>query len=115
MVEVLGCGGSPPYRICFGVHGYGFRFGRRDWQLFGAFPLADLPDQEAGWSSSRRETHDEYLTRLRRTAMRLPRQFIENSIGDLEGFYLYRAPHFISQLLPAHRFLPQIGGVPRTP
>ena len=38
---------------------------------------------EAAWRSTRRETRDEYIARLRRTAMRLPRKFIESSIEDM--------------------------------
>ena len=39
--------------------------------------------QEANWDSSRRETRKAYLARLRRTALRLPADFVNKSIGDM--------------------------------
>ena len=39
--------------------------------------------QEANWESSRRETRKAYLARLRRTALRLPANFVNKSIGDM--------------------------------
>ena len=39
--------------------------------------------QELQWKSSRRETQDEYLGRLRRTATRLPRSFLDDRISDM--------------------------------
>ena len=39
--------------------------------------------QEANWESARRETRKAYLARLRRTAMRLPADFVNKSIGDM--------------------------------
>ena len=39
--------------------------------------------QEANWEFSRRETRKAYLARLRRTAMRLPADFLKRSIEDM--------------------------------
>ena len=39
--------------------------------------------QERRWPASRKETRKQYLTRLRRTAMRLPASFINESIGNM--------------------------------
>jgi hypothetical protein len=39
--------------------------------------------QEKRWSSKKRETRPQYMARLRRTAMRLPRRFIGKSVGDM--------------------------------
>ena len=39
--------------------------------------------QELQWKSSRRESREQYLHRLKRTATRLPRNFIEGSVGDM--------------------------------
>jgi hypothetical protein len=39
--------------------------------------------QEKRWSSKKRETIPQYMARLRRTAMRLPRRFIGKSVGDM--------------------------------
>ena len=39
--------------------------------------------QEANWESARRETRKAYLARLRRTALRLPADFVNKSIGDM--------------------------------
>jgi hypothetical protein len=39
--------------------------------------------QELNWGKNRRETRDQYLQRLRRTAQRLPQSFITDSIGDM--------------------------------
>ena len=38
---------------------------------------------EAKWHKGRRETRAQYIARLRRTAMRLPRGLIQKSIGDM--------------------------------
>lgn len=38
---------------------------------------------EAKWHKGRRETRAQYIARLRRTAMRLPRKLIQKSIGDM--------------------------------
>ena len=42
-----------------------------------------VPRQEQGWPKNRRETRDEYLQRLQRTAFKFPRTFITQSIGDM--------------------------------
>ena len=39
--------------------------------------------QELKWPGSKRETRKAYLARLRRTAMRLPTDFINKSIEDM--------------------------------
>ena len=39
--------------------------------------------QEQTWAAGKRETRQEYLARLRKTALRLPPAFIKNSIGDM--------------------------------
>ena len=39
--------------------------------------------QELKWRANKRETRVEYVARLKRTALRLPQRFIENSIGDM--------------------------------
>ena len=39
--------------------------------------------QEANWSTARRETRKAYLARLRRTAMRLPADFINRRIENM--------------------------------
>jgi hypothetical protein len=38
---------------------------------------------EQSWGAARRETRAEYLKRLRRTAMKIPRALIDKAIGDL--------------------------------
>lgn len=40
--------------------------------------------QELTWRKSRRETRVDYIARLRHTALRLPRTFINKSIGDMK-------------------------------
>lgn len=40
--------------------------------------------QEQRWAAQRKETRAAYLARLRRTALRLPKTFIENSIGNMK-------------------------------
>ena len=35
------------------------------------------------WKSMRKEARDKYLGRLRRTATRLPRSFLDDSISDM--------------------------------
>ena len=40
--------------------------------------------QEASWPQGKRETRAEFLKRLRRIAMNLPSDFINNAFGDLE-------------------------------
>jgi len=40
--------------------------------------------QEAKWSKSKRETREEYLGRLRRTALSLPRHFVMDAVGDMK-------------------------------
>ena len=40
--------------------------------------------EEKSWPKSKRETREDYASRLRRTALRLPRSFIESSIGDMQ-------------------------------
>jgi len=42
-----------------------------------------MRQQEKGWPASKRETRDEYLRRLRQTAMKLPKAFVRKSIGDM--------------------------------
>jgi hypothetical protein len=39
--------------------------------------------QEKEWPKGKRETRGQYMMRLKRTAMRLPRSFVEKSIGDM--------------------------------
>lgn len=39
--------------------------------------------QERRWPAGKRETRSVYLTRLRRTALRLPKRFIDKSIGNM--------------------------------
>ena len=39
--------------------------------------------QEQQWPRAKRETRDEYLRRLRSTALRLPKAFLEKSVGDM--------------------------------
>ena len=39
--------------------------------------------QEKSWGNGKRETRAVFLARLRRTAMRLPRNFVLKSIGDM--------------------------------
>ena len=47
---------------------------------------------------SKRETRDQYGTRLRRTALRLPLSFIDSSIGDMwrrcQRLYAAKGHHF---------------------
>ena len=40
--------------------------------------------QERSWPAKKRETREQYVARLRRTALRLPETFIRESIGDME-------------------------------
>lgn len=42
-----------------------------------------MRQQEKLWPKSKRESRDGYASRLRRTALRLPRSFINASIGDM--------------------------------
>jgi hypothetical protein len=42
-----------------------------------------LRKQEASWKKGKKETRCQYVARLRRTAMRLPTEFIVKSIGDM--------------------------------
>jgi hypothetical protein len=42
-----------------------------------------LRKQEASWKTGKKETRCQYVSRLRRTAMRLPKEFIVKSIGDM--------------------------------
>jgi len=42
-----------------------------------------MRQQELKWKNTRRETRDEYLRRLRRTATRLPKSFTEDSFADM--------------------------------
>jgi len=42
-----------------------------------------MRQQEKDWPASKRETRDEYLKRLRKTAMNLPKDFVRKSIGDM--------------------------------
>ena len=51
--------------------------------LCGAEVDRRMRKQEANWESSRRETRKAYLARLRRTALRLPADFGNKSIGDM--------------------------------
>ena len=46
--------------------------------------IRQMRAQEAKWSKSKRETRDEYLGRLRRTALSLPRQFVMDAVGDMK-------------------------------
>ena len=39
--------------------------------------------QERSWAAGKVETSKQYLVRLKRTAMRLPRSFVEKSIGNM--------------------------------
>ena len=39
--------------------------------------------KEAGWPKSKRESRDQYLARLKKTAKTLPKKFIKDSIGDM--------------------------------
>jgi hypothetical protein len=39
--------------------------------------------QEKNWPKGKRESRAEYATRLRRTALRLPKSFIDASLGDM--------------------------------
>ena len=39
--------------------------------------------QEKTWSRSKKETREQYIDRLKRTATRLPKSFIDNSIADM--------------------------------
>ena len=39
--------------------------------------------QELKWASGRKESREQYLGRLKRTATKLPRSFLQNSIGDM--------------------------------
>ena len=53
---------------------------------------------ESKWDKDRRETRAQYLSRLRRTALRLPRRLIQKSTGGLrklcERLYTARGEHF---------------------
>ena len=40
--------------------------------------------QEEKWPQSKRETRAKYVERLRKTAVNLPKEFIEASIGDMQ-------------------------------
>ncbi len=39
--------------------------------------------QEAKWPSAKKETRDQYLARLRRTALGLPRSYIDKVFGNI--------------------------------
>ena len=39
---------------------------------------------EANWPQGKKETRDQYVARLRKTAKALPKKFIEDSIGDMQ-------------------------------
>jgi hypothetical protein len=43
-----------------------------------------MREQEKTWKDKKRETRDEYLQRLRRTAMTLPKHFVDKAIGDMK-------------------------------
>ena len=43
-----------------------------------------MRDQEKRWPASKKETRDEYLVRLRRTALRLPLSLINTSVMNLK-------------------------------
>ena len=53
---------------------------------------------ESKWGKGRRETRAQYLARLRKMALRLPRSLIQKSIGDVckrcERLYNARGEHF---------------------
>ena len=40
--------------------------------------------QEKRWPSKKRETRKDYLARLRRTALRLSRGFVDRAIGNMK-------------------------------
>ena len=40
--------------------------------------------EERNWPKNKREARDDYMQRLRRTALRLPTAFITKSIGDMQ-------------------------------
>ena len=54
--------------------------------------------QELRWPAGRREAHDAYVSRLRRTAASLPRTFLEQTIGDMarrcQRLFEVRGHHF---------------------
>ena len=59
---------------------------------------ARMRKTESKWDKGRRETRAQYLARLRKTALRLPRSLIQNSIGDMrkrcERLHNARGEHF---------------------
>ena len=54
--------------------------------------------QEQNWARGKVESRSQYLTRLKRTAIRLPKSFLEDSIGDMvrrcELLYQAKGYHF---------------------
>jgi hypothetical protein len=57
-----------------------------------------MRSQEQTWKGKRRETREQYLSRLRKTALRLPASFIKKSIGDMarrcERLYQAKGSYF---------------------
>ena len=57
-----------------------------------------MRNQEKAWPKGKRETREQYAGRLRRTAMRLPQSFIDDSVGDMQRrcqrLYAARGHHF---------------------
>jgi len=54
--------------------------------------------QEQKWKKNKKEGRDVYLKRLRRTALRSPKSFIEKAVGDmprrLQRLYEAKGHHF---------------------
>ena len=42
-----------------------------------------MRQQELTWPKTKREAREDYLLRLKRTALRLPTPFLEKSVGDM--------------------------------
>ena len=42
-----------------------------------------MRQQEAKWPKSKRESREQYIQRLRKTATSLPKKFVEDSVGDM--------------------------------
>ena len=54
--------------------------------------------QELSWSKTKRETREDYLLRLKRVALRLPKSFLKKSVGDMRRrcqlLYKAKGRHF---------------------
>jgi hypothetical protein len=58
----------------------------------------NMRSQERRFKKNKRETRAEFITRLRRTAQRLPKAFIDNAVGNMkercERLYASKGNHF---------------------